>query len=71
MLNDVLDFSKIEAGRLELNPIEFALRQHVRGNRAGFVGGGGRKEADARMYRFPTTCPIAWWAIRTGCGRCC
>ncbi len=29
VLNDVLDFSKIEAGRLELNPIEFALRQHV------------------------------------------
>jgi signal transduction histidine kinase/CheY-like chemotaxis protein/streptogramin lyase len=29
ILNDVLDFSKIEAGRLELNPIEFALRQHV------------------------------------------
>ena len=30
ILNDVLDFSKIEAGRLELNPIEFPLRQHVR-----------------------------------------
>ncbi len=29
ILNDVLDFSKIEAGRMELNPIEFALRQHV------------------------------------------
>ena len=29
ILNDVLDFSKIEAGRMELNPIEFALRQNV------------------------------------------
>jgi len=27
LLNDVLDFSKIEAGRLDLNPIEFSLRQ--------------------------------------------
>lgn len=30
ILNDVLDFSKIEAGRLDLNPIEFSLRQCVR-----------------------------------------
>ena len=29
VLNDVLDFSKIEAGRLDLNPIEFSLRQCV------------------------------------------
>ena len=27
LLNDILDFSKIEAGRLEVNPIEFSLRQ--------------------------------------------
>jgi signal transduction histidine kinase/ActR/RegA family two-component response regulator len=27
ILNDILDFSKIEAGRLDLNPIEFSLRQ--------------------------------------------
>jgi len=29
ILNDVLDFSKIEAGRLDLNPIDFSLRQSV------------------------------------------
>jgi len=29
ILNDVLDFSKIEAGRMDLNPIEFSLRQCV------------------------------------------
>ena len=29
VLNDVLDFSKIEAGRMDLNPIEFSLRQCV------------------------------------------
>ncbi len=29
ILNDVLDFSKIEAGRLDLNPIDFSLRQQV------------------------------------------
>ncbi len=27
ILNDILDFSKIEAGRLDLNPIEFSLRE--------------------------------------------
>jgi signal transduction histidine kinase/CheY-like chemotaxis protein/streptogramin lyase len=29
ILNDVLDFSKIEAGRLDLNPIDFSLRQAI------------------------------------------
>ena len=29
LLNDILDFSKIEAGRLEVNPIEFSLRQCI------------------------------------------
>jgi signal transduction histidine kinase/ActR/RegA family two-component response regulator len=27
VLNDILDFSKIEAGRLDLNPIDFSLRE--------------------------------------------
>ncbi len=30
LLNDILDFSKIEAGRLELNLVEFSLRECVR-----------------------------------------
>ncbi len=34
ILNDVLDFSKIEAGRMDLNPIEFSLRQCVQETRA-------------------------------------
>jgi CheY-like chemotaxis protein len=29
ILNDVLDFSKIEAGRMDLNPLDFSLRQCV------------------------------------------
>jgi len=29
LLNDILDFSKIEAGKLELDPIRFALREHL------------------------------------------
>jgi two-component system, sensor histidine kinase and response regulator len=29
ILNDILDFSKIEAGKLELEPIPFALREHL------------------------------------------
>ena len=32
LLNDILDFSKIEAGRLEMNPIEFSLRQCISEN---------------------------------------
>ena len=26
VLNDILDFSKIEAGRLDLNPVDFSLK---------------------------------------------
>jgi len=29
LLNDILDFSKIEAGRLDVNPVEFSLRQRI------------------------------------------
>jgi two-component system, sensor histidine kinase and response regulator len=29
VINDLLDFSKIEAGKLELDPVEFKLRDHV------------------------------------------
>jgi two-component system, sensor histidine kinase and response regulator len=31
VINDLLDFSKIEAGKLELDPVEFELRDHLRG----------------------------------------
>lgn len=31
LLNDILDFSKIEAGKLELNPVDFSLRETVDG----------------------------------------
>jgi TMAO reductase system sensor TorS len=30
VINDILDFSKIEAGRLELEPLRFNLREHIR-----------------------------------------
>ena len=29
LINDILDFSKIEAGRIELDPIEFLLRDAI------------------------------------------
>ncbi len=29
VINDILDFSKIEAGKLELDPIEFNLHDHI------------------------------------------
>ncbi len=31
IINDILDFSKIEAGRMELNPVEFGLREMLAG----------------------------------------
>ncbi|PYT13728.1 MAG: histidine kinase, partial [Acidobacteria bacterium] len=40
--NDVLDFSKIEAGRLDLNPIEFSMRDCV--NQTGKIFAGSATE---------------------------
>src|ERR1043166_1443098 len=42
ILNDVLDFSKIEAGRLDLNPIEFSMRDCV--NQTGKIFAGSATE---------------------------
>jgi signal transduction histidine kinase/CheY-like chemotaxis protein/ligand-binding sensor domain-containing protein len=37
ILNDILDFSKIEAGRLDLNPVEFSLRDCLENTRTMFA----------------------------------
>lgn len=37
IINDILDFSKIEAGKLELDPIDFDLRETVEGIRKLFT----------------------------------
>ena len=37
VINDILDFSRIEAGRMELDPVEFDLRETVRVTAAAFA----------------------------------
>ena len=69
LLNDILDFSKIEAGRLELNPIEFSLRQCI-GETAPDASASWRSRRIS-SFDVPWTaeCRTAWSAIRTVCGR--
>ena len=69
LINDILDFSKIEAGKLELEAIDFSLRDCI-GDMLKPLGIRARSKGPrARRRHRPRMCRIIWSAIRCGCGR--
>ena len=59
IIDDILDFSKIEAGKLELDPVEFDVREAV-GDVCELLGGrASRARARADRARRTTTVPAA------------
>jgi DNA-binding response OmpR family regulator len=68
LLNDILDFSKIEAGKLELEEIDFKLRDCV-----GQTGQTLSVRAAEKAWNLPAALrprsPKRWLAMRAGCAR--
>ncbi len=68
LINDILDFSKIEAGKLELESIDFSLRDSleatVRGLEPRQVG-----RSSSSFATSDPTCRRWWWEIRPGCDK--
>ena len=56
VINDILDFSKIEAGKLELEQVEFGLRQVVEEAVELFAGAAGNKKLEL-TYFIPADVP--------------
>ena len=56
VINDILDFSKIEAGKLELEQVEFGLRQVVEEAVELFAGSAGNKKLEL-TYFIPADVP--------------
>ncbi|MGB2945312.1 MAG: response regulator, partial [Nitrospira sp.] len=56
VINDILDFSKIEAGKLELEQVEFGLRQVVEEAVELFAGSAGNKNLEL-TYFIPADVP--------------
>ena len=50
VINDILDFSKIEAGKLELEQVEFGLRQVVEEAVEIFAGSAGNKKLELTCF---------------------
>ena len=70
VINDILDFSKIEAGKLDLETVDFDLRDGRRGRRRAARRRGARQGARARRAWIAPDVPRrAAAATRAGCAR--
>ena len=68
LINDILDFSKIEAGKLELEAIDFSLRDCI-GGMLKPLGIRADQKVSSSWPTSPQTCRIIWSAIRCGSAR--
>ena len=68
LLNDILDFSKIEAGKLDLETIEFSLRDTLDDTLKTLASGPTRKASSSPAISRPM-CPTPCWATPRGCAR--
>jgi len=63
LINTILDFSKIEAGKLELESIEFNLRDTLAPTLKTLALRAHEKSLELN-YQVRRTCRRPWWAIR-------
>jgi PAS domain S-box-containing protein len=54
LLNDILDFSKMEAGKLELDPIEFDVREALGNTLKTFAASAGERQIELTCHVAPT-----------------
>jgi len=64
LINDILDFSKIEAGKLEIDQIEFPLRETLE-NVLRTLALRAHEKGLELPAAFRRSCPIRWSAILT------
>ena len=69
IINDILDFSKIEAGKLDLEPLDFDLRDAGRRRAVELLAEQAPEKASNWHARAAPTCPTAFAAIPAGCAR--
>ncbi len=71
VINDVLDFSKIEAGKLELDSVEFDVREALDDDAQDTRRCARTRKASSCCPKWRPRCPKPSWAIRIVCGKCC
>ena len=69
IINDILDFSKVEAGKLELEHVEFGLREAVEETIEIFAARAHAKDLELACA-IELDVPAACAAIPCACGRC-
>ena len=70
LINTILDFSKIEAEKLELDPVEFALRDDL-ADTVNSLSVRAHEKSSSSYATCGATSPTCSAAIRAGCDRCC